>query len=120
MMMILGYTCHSWELLGMRAWLPAFLPAAVASQMGNGTQAASAGASIGAILLATSMVGNISGGTLSDRWGRPTVILLMSGLSLVCSFSLGWLVAMPFWLILLVGMLYSITSIGDSPISSTA
>ena len=105
MMMILGSTCHSWELLGMRAWLPAFLTAAGASQMGNGTQAASAGASIGAILLATSMVGNISGGTLSDRWGRPTVILLMSGLSLVCSFSLGWLVAMPFWLILLVGML---------------
>ncbi len=32
----------------------------------------------------------------------------------------GWLIAMPFWLVVLVGLVYSITSIGDSPVYSTA
>lgn len=118
--MILGYTFHSWELLGMRAWLPTFLTAAVAMGTGNGTHAASLGASVGALLSAASMVGNIAGGSLSDRCGRTAVILLMSALSLACSFSMGWLIALPFWLVVLAGLVYSITTIGDSPVYSTA
>jgi MFS family permease len=120
MLMILGYMFHSWELLGMRAWLPTFLTAAVAINTGNGTHAASVGASFGALLFAASMIGNISGGSLSDRWGRTAVILGMSALSLTCSFTIGWLLALPFWLVLLVGLIYSITTIGDSPVYSTA
>jgi MFS family permease len=120
MLMILGYTFHSWELLGMRSWLPTFLTASVAIKTGDGVRAASIGASFGAILSAASMVGNIGGGTLSDRWGRTAVIILMGSLGLVCSFSIGWLIATPFWLVVLVGLLYSITTIGDSPVYSTA
>jgi MFS family permease len=120
MLLILGYTFHSWELLGMRSWIPTFLTACVALGTGDATRAASIGASFGALLLGASMVGNISGGSLSDRWGRTAVIVLMGSLSLVCSFSIGWLIAMPFWLVVLVGLFYSITSIGDSPVFSTA
>jgi MFS family permease len=120
MLMILGYTFHSWELLGMRAWIPTFLTASVALSTGDTVRAAGIGASFGAILTAASMAGNIAGGTLSDRCGRTAVILLMGCLSLICSFSIGWLIALPFWLVVLVGLLYSITSIGDSPIYSTA
>jgi MFS family permease len=119
-LIILGYTFHSWELLGMRAWIPTFLTASVALSTGDATRAAGLGASFGAILSVASMAGNITGGTLSDRWGRTAVIILMGAFSLACSFSIGWLVALPFWLVVLVGLLYSITSIGDSPVYSTA
>jgi MFS family permease len=120
MVMMWGYTFHSWELLGMRPWLPTFLTAAVALGSASGVQAASMGASVGALMALASMAGNIGGGSLSDRRGRSTVILLMSSLSLACSFSIGWLIATPFWLLFLVCLLYSLTAIGDSPVYSTA
>ena len=41
MLMIWGYTFHSWELLGMRSWLPTFLTASVALGAANGASAAS-------------------------------------------------------------------------------
>ena len=86
---ILGYTAHSWELLGMRAWLPTFLATALARGTVTGTHAASAGARFGALLTAASMLGNISAGTLSDRWRRTAVALGFSTLSVACSFGMG-------------------------------
>jgi MFS family permease len=67
-----------------------------------------------------SMAGNIRGGSLADRWGRRTVILLMSSLSLAWSFAVGWLITTPCWLLCLVWLLYSRTALGDSPVYSTA
>jgi MFS family permease len=120
MLMIWGYAFHSWELLGMRAWFPTFLTTSVALVTTSGPQAVSIGASVGAMLSWASMVGNIGGGALSDRWGRTTVIVLMSTFSLTCSFTIGWLVTLPLWLIILVGACYSIAAIGDSPVYSAA
>jgi MFS family permease len=102
---ILGYTSHSWELLGMRAWRPTFLAISLARGTVTGAQAARVGASLGALMTATSMLGNISAGALSDRWGRTAVALGFSALSVACSFSIGWCVALPFWLIVVLGVL---------------
>jgi MFS family permease len=120
MLAMLAYTFHSWELLGMWAWLPAFLSAAAAHGAGVTAQAVSLGAGFSALTYFISMGGSISGGGLSDRFGRTAVILVMSLGSLVCSFAFGWMFGLPLWLLVGVAIVYQFTGIGDSSIYSTA
>ncbi|MBI3992347.1 MAG: MFS transporter [Candidatus Lambdaproteobacteria bacterium] len=118
-LIVLSYVFHSWELLGLWAWIPFFL----AFVAGGGRQtagAASLGAGFSALTYLVSVGGPILGGTLSDRVGRGTVIIVMATLSVICSFTIGWLVTMPLWLVVLVAFLYQFTSIADSPVLSTA
>ena len=80
-----AYTSHCWELLGMWAWLPAYL-AVVAQTASRTEQLERAAIGIGVLLSGltylTSMLGSLVGGTLSDRWGRTSTLLLFSCLSL--------------------------------------
>jgi MFS family permease len=57
-------------------------------------------------------------GTLSDKLGRPLVILLVSSISTACSFVIGWLIGFPIGLIVFIGMIYAFSALGDSPILS--
>jgi MFS family permease len=120
MLAIWAYVFHSWELLGMWAWLPAFLAISAAAGGDVTAQAVGLGALLSAIAFVSSTVGSIAGGWLSDRWGRTAVILAMSCASLVCSFTFGWMLAAPLWLLLVVAILYNLTAIGDSSVYSTA
>ncbi len=115
-----AYTFHSWELLGMWAWLPAFLAISAAAGGDVTAQAVGLGALLSAITYISSMAGSIVGGSLSDRWGRTAVILAMSCASLACSFAFGWMLAWPLWLLLIVAIVYNVTAIGDSSVYSTA
>lgn len=115
-----SYTFHCWELLGMWAWLPAFLVAAAAAHGGglsSGTLALGVG--IAGLTHLASVFGSIAGGTWSDRIGRTRVILIMSVASLACSFSFGWMIGAAFWLVALVAIIYNLTAIGDSSVFST-
>ncbi|MBI4290747.1 MAG: MFS transporter [Betaproteobacteria bacterium] len=120
MFLIWAYVFHSWELLGLWAWLPAYLAVSVAHGGGMTAQAAGIGAILTAFTYATSMIGSIVGGSKSDRWGRTNMILLASCLSLACSFAFGWLLALPLWLLVLVAAIYNLTAIADSSVYSTA
>ena len=114
-----SYTLHSWELLGMWAWLPAFLVAAAAQGGDVSASSLALGVGIAGMTHLAGVVGSIAGGTLSDRIGRTRVILIMSCASLVCSFSFGWMLGCAFWLIALVAIIYNLTAIGDSSVFST-
>jgi MFS family permease len=120
MRMIWAYVFHSWELLGMWAWLPAFLAISAAAGGDVTAQAVGLGAVLSAITYVSSMAGSIGGGSLSDRWGRTKVVLVMSCASLACSFVFGWMLAWPLWLLLIVAVIYNVTAIGDSSVYSTA
>ncbi|MDD1633798.1 MAG: MFS transporter, partial [Methylococcaceae bacterium] len=122
MLAVWAYVFHSWELLGMWAWLPTYLGVVLAygSGGGGGSGMASLGIAFAALTYLISMAGSIGGGVLSDRWGRTAVILLMSLASLVCSFTFGWLIAAPAWIVIVVAIAYNLTAIGDSSIYSTA
>jgi MFS family permease len=120
MLVTWAYTFHSWEMLGMKAWLPAFLAAAAYASGSSATQAASLGAGLAAIAYIGSMTGSIAGGALSDRMGRTWTMLLMSCVSITCSFSLGWLIGVPLWLLVLISAIYSFAAVGDSSVYSTA
>lgn len=115
-----GYSFHCWELLGMWAWLPAFLVAAAAAQGGDFSGSTLAlGVGIAGLTHLVSVLGSIAGGTLSDRIGRTRVILIMSCASLACSLSFGWMLGGALWLITAVAILYNVTAIGDSSVFST-
>ena len=116
---IWSYSFHCWELLGMWAWLPAFLVAAAAHGGDVSAAPLAIGVAIAGLTHLASVVGSIAGGTLSDRIGRTRVILLMSCASLVCSFSFGWMLGAALWLVTIVAIVYNITAIGDSSVFST-
>ena len=119
MLSIWGYTFHAWELLGLWAWLPAFLAAAAIASGSGGTQAASLGATLAALTYLVAVVGSVFGGSLSDRLGRTTVTLMMSVASLACSFSFGWMIGLPMAVLVAVAIFYNVTGVADSSIHST-
>jgi len=120
LLLTLAYTCHSWELLGMWAWTPAFLSASLMREGQDLARATGGGARLGALFHLTGFLASSTAGHLSDRFGRTTVIIGMLAMSTVCSFAFGWLVAAPFWILLLVGLIYGFSSVGDSPVLSVA
>jgi MFS family permease len=120
---MLAYMFHCWELLGMWAWLPAYLAAAaLAAAKGAERQAAAVG--IGVLLSGltylTSMLGSLVGGALSDRWGRTLSLILFSCTSLVFSFTFGWMLSWPLAILFVVAACYNFAGIADSSIHSTA
>lgn len=120
LLLIGGYTAHSWELLGMWAWTPAFLAAALAMSGAGALTAAEFGAYLTAGLHLTGLVSSWSMGFLSDRLGRRAVLVAMAATSAACSLLFGWTVAWPIGLIVALGAVYSFSAIGDSSVLSTA
>jgi MFS family permease len=116
---MVGYTFHSWELLGMWAWTPAFVSASLAHG-GLGSRAVELGAYASASFHVMGLVASSSMGRLSDRLGRRLVLLGLAAISTLCSFVFGWLLGAPVALVLVVGALYGFTALGDSPVLSTA
>jgi MFS family permease len=119
MLSIWGYTFHNWELLGIWAWLPAFLTAALLAQGAGTAEAATLALSLSALTYVANIAGSIVGGTMADRWGRTQTILLWSCVSLALSFTIGWLIALPIALLVALACLYNFAGIADSSTHST-
>lgn len=120
MRLMAGYTFHSWELLGMWAWVPAFLAAAFVVGGTGSVRSAEFGAYVSASFHVMGLIASSSMGGLSDRLGRRAVLLTLAGVSTACSFTFGWLIGSPLALLFVVGALYAFTALGDSPVLSTA
>jgi MFS family permease len=119
MLSVWGYTAHNWELLGLWAWLPAFLTAALMAQGAATATAATMALSLSALTYVANIAGSVVGGTMADRWGRTQTILLWSLVSLVLSFSIGWLMALPIALLVALACVYNFAGIADSSTHST-
>jgi MFS family permease len=120
---MLAYTFHCWELLGMWAWLPAYLAAAAARTaegIASGVSAIGLGILLAGLTHFTSMFGSLIGGALSDRWGRSLTMLLFSCISLCFSFSFGWMSGWPLAVLFVTAAFYNLSSIADSSIYSTS
>jgi MFS family permease len=115
MLSIWAYTAHNWELLGLWAWLPAFLTAALLAH-GMRPEAALLFA---ALTYVANIAGSIVGGTMADRWGRTQTILVWSCVSLALSFSIGWLISLPIALLVALACVYNFAAIADSSTHST-
>jgi MFS family permease len=118
--LVAGYTFHSWELLGMWAWVPAFLAAAFTVGGAGAVRGVELGAYVSAAFHLVGLVASSSMGGLSDRLGRRTVLVALAASSAVCSCVFGWLIGWPLALVFAVGAVYAFTALGDSPVLSTA
>jgi MFS family permease len=119
MLSVWGYTSHNWELLGIWAWLPAFLTAALLLHGSTAQDAATLALMFAAFTYVANIAGSIAGGTMADRWGRTQTILLWSCVSLALSFSIGWLIALPIAVLVALACLYNLAGIADSSTHST-
>jgi MFS family permease len=120
MLLIWGYIFHNWELQGMWAWAPAFMAACLGAAGAAGVKTVGAGANIVALFHIMGLIASLSMGVLSDRFGRARVMLVLAAVSMICSFTFGWTIGLPFSLIIGIGVIYAFTSLGDSPILSAA
>ncbi|MBE0558159.1 MAG: MFS transporter, partial [Proteobacteria bacterium] len=120
MLMIGGYSAHTWELEAQRAWTPAFLLACVLAMGATKDAAVQFGATFSSAMYIMGVFSTTIAGYLSDRWGRTAVIIAMMSISISCSFSFGWLIGGPMLLVMAVGLLYGFSVIAESPVFSSA
>jgi len=120
MLLIAGYCFHNWELQGMWTWTPAFLAACFAFGGAEALRAAGLGSYATSFLHSTGVLASFSMGLLSDRRGRATMLLALSGISSICSFLFGWTFGWPLIITIGLGAIYAFSSLGDSPVLSAA
>ncbi len=120
MRLIAGYTFHSWELLGMWVWTPAFIAAVFAVSGAGSIRAVELASYVSASFHLMGLVASSSMGRLSDGLGRRLVLVGLAATSAACSLAFGWLIGMPLAIVFAVGALYGFTALGDSPVLSTA
>jgi MFS family permease len=120
MLLIWGYSFHNWELQGMWSWTPAFMAACMGAAGTVGVQAAGSAASIVALFHVMGLIASLSMGSLSDRLGRAQVMLALASVSMICSFTFGWTLGFPLFVIIGIGSIYALSSLGDSPVLSAA
>lgn len=118
--LIAGYTAHSWELLGLWAWVPAFIAANLSAGGWAIAGAAGFAAYVGASGHIAGAAASLISGAASDTYGRRTVLLLVAAACAVLSFSIGWLVAAPALIVVPLVLAYAFLAIGDSAVLSTA
>jgi MFS family permease len=119
-LLIAGYVAHSWELLGMWAWIPAFLAAGFALQGAAVSGATVSGAWLSALLHAVGAIAAFTMGRLSDRAGRRPVLVVLAALGAIFSFAIGWLIYAPSVVLIPLALVYAFVTLGDSPVLTTA
>lgn len=87
LLLILGYTAHCWELLGMWAWMPSFLTQTLTPlQLGP----VLTGLIVAVTIHLCGVFANLTVGRASDHWGRKRVLLAVAMLGAAGSLSVGW------------------------------
>ena len=117
---IVAYGGHSWELFVVRAWLAAFLAAALVARGSEITDASATASQWAAVLLALGVVAVFLGGWASDRFGRARSAFAIALASGAISLTFGALFDAPWTLVLLVGAVYGGLIGADSAVYSTA
>jgi len=119
-LLIGGYTAHSWELLGMWAWIPAFLTAALALEGMATAGATISGAYLSGIMHLFGATAAFTMGRLSDRVGRRPVLVALAAAGAIVSFVIGWLIHAPGGVLIPLALAYAFFCLGDSPVLTTA
>ena len=113
---VLGYAVHAWELLGLRAWIVAFLAFSLSASGGASIVQPTLAAALGAILATGA---SIVGGELASRYGRRRVISLIMIASALAGCSIGFAGTLPYSWVIGLTMLYIVLVQGESAALTT-
>ena len=113
----IGYFGHMWELYAMWAWFLAFFGDSLVSAGHTDTQRTAALGTFAVIGIGA--VGCWLGGVLGDRWGRTRTTAAAMAVSGGCAILIGAVYGGPFWVVLLVGLVWGIAVVADSAQFST-
>ncbi len=112
----IGYSAHMWELFAMYAWFSVFFASAL---IASGETIGSAAAYATFLVFVAGGLGSWIGGILSDRWSRTRTTSLMMIVSGSCALLIGLLLGSSPVIVLLVGLVWGFTVVGDSAQFST-
>ena len=119
-LLIAGYTGHSWEVVGMWAWIPAFLAAGFALKGAEAAGATVSGAYLGGGLHLVGAIAAFTIGRLSDRTGRRPLLVALAAAGAAVSFVIGWLIHAPSVVLIPLALAYAFVTLGDSPVLTAA
>ncbi len=117
LLLTLGYVAHTWELLGLWAWLPAFLAHVLAD---TGLGAVGLGLVVASAVHLAGIAATLTTGVISDRLGRRTVLVGAALASGVLTALLGLGAQWAPWAALVLAAAASFAAYGDSGVLSTA
>lgn len=115
-----AYVGHMWELYAFWGWIGPFMIFTAQNSGFSYEEAQRFGNFFAGLFIVVGAFGTWFAGKLSDRWGRFPIVKMLLSTSLICSLLFGWLSALPFAFIVIVGLIYGVTVVGDSPIFSAA
>ncbi|MFN8580132.1 MAG: MFS transporter [Gemmatimonadaceae bacterium] len=108
-----GYLGHMFELYSFWTWIPAFMGASLAASGRTGTTAGIvSAASFGAIAIGGA--GCVWGGSVADRRGREWLVTLAMAVSGSCAILSAAVFAGPFWIVVLLALVWGWFVIADS------
>jgi MFS family permease len=113
---VIGYLCHMWELYAMWAWFLVFFTAAMHRR---GLDDPVLAAYVTFAVFAVGGLANWSCGALGDRIGRERTAIAMMAVSGTCAATIGLLIEAPLWLLVVVGLVWGYSVVGDSTQFST-
>ena len=118
--LIVGYTAHNWEMIGMWTWTPALISA---SFVLTGTATALAtqwSAQLTTLMHVFGAVAAYFFGKLSDNFGRRNILIWTAAISTIFSCGIGFTVTGSPIIVSLLVVMYAAFCLGDSPVLSSA
>lgn len=116
---IAAYSGHAWELFGLRAWLAAFLAAALVAQGSSALNATGEAGRWSALILGAGIPAVFAGAWISDRLGRARTAMAAGLASGAIGLVYGGLGGIPWALLIAIGLVYSALIAADSAVYST-
>lgn len=110
---IIGYAAHNYELFGARSWMVAFLVFCAGLQSADASMALSA-ATLAAMINLMGPIFSVSGNELAIRFGRQPVIFFFMTLSGVLACIVGFMAALPWYVVVALMALHYAAMLGDS------
>jgi MFS family permease len=109
-----GYLGHMWELYAMWAALSIFFLHLYARSGHDSLESAALAGltTFGAIALGGA--GSVMAGAWADRLGRENVAVAAMAVSGSCALLIGWLMAAPVWIVVIIALLWGFAIVADS------
>jgi MFS family permease len=109
-----GYLGHMWELYACWTALSLFFHDYFAKHGFTGAQALSFAGLAGFAAIAAGGIGCVLAGLWADRFGRENIAAAAMVVSGACALLIGWLVALPIWIVVLLALVWGFAVVADS------